>query len=42
MCARLVWLTEDKGGGCKARKEVVLDPGVSSLVAVRGEHTFGR
>lgn len=37
MCARVVWLTEDK-----ARKEVILNSGVSSLVAVRGEHTFGR
>lgn len=40
ICARLAQLTEDKGGGCKARKEVDLDSGVSSLVAVRVEHTW--
>lgn len=42
MCVRVVWLTEDKGRSCTARKEVILDSGVSSSVAVRVEHTFGR
>lgn len=34
-------VTEDKGS-CTVRKEVVLDSGVSSSVAVRVEYTFGR
>lgn len=41
MCMRVVWLTEDKGRCHKARKEVALDSGVSSLVAVRVEYRFG-
>lgn len=38
----MVWLTKDKRRSHKARKEVVLDSGVSSLVAEGVEHTFGR
>lgn len=42
MGVRVVWLTEDKGRSCTAQKEVVLDSRVSSSVAVRVEHMFGR